>query len=138
MATPRVSNRDSRRYVQCRTPFSNHNDTLWGANSTKWFHNPEEEKWGVNPIENRAYTVYSYRTTWPLFIACQPIEGGEWVWFENTSKYSVTTSRHRSQAHPLCPTIPLTLDEMVYLDRYGYRDFMARRLGVDIHAQEAA
>ena len=137
MATPRVPNRDSRRFVQNRTPFSNHNDTLWGADSTKWFRNPEE-KWGDNPIESRAYTVYSYRTTWPLFIACQPIEGGEWVWFENTSKVSVTTSRHRTQAHPLCPTTILSCDEMIYLDRYGYRDFMARRIGVDIHAQEAA
>lgn len=142
MAMPRVSNRDSRRYVQRRTPFSNHNDTLWGADSTKWFRNPEE-KWGVNPIESRAYTVYSYHVEWPLFIAVQPIAGGEWVWFENSSRYSVTTSRHRTQAHPLCSTTHLTLDEMVYLDRYGYRDFMARRLNadprqVDIHDQEAA
>lgn len=136
MAT-RVSNRDSRRYVQIRTPFRNHNDTLWGMDSTKWFRNPGE-RWGDNPIESRAYTVYSYRTTWPLFIAVQPIEGGPWVWFENSTKVSVTTSRHRTQAHPLCPTTPLSIDEMVRLDRYGYRDFMARRIGVDIHTQEAA
>lgn len=120
MATPRVPNAASRHYVQNRTTFSNHNDTLWGVYRTD------------------RYTVYSYRMTWPLFIACQPIEGGPWVWFENTSKVSLTTSKHRTQAHPLCPTTPLSIDEMVYLDRYGYRDFMARRLGVDIHAPEAA
>lgn len=122
MATPRVSNAGSRSYVQRRETFKNHNDTLWGT----MFH------------RHQMYTVCSYRTTWPLFIAVQPIEGGPWVWFENTSKVSVTTSRHRTQAHPLCPTTPLSIDEMVYLDRYGYRDFMARRIGVDIHDQEAA
>lgn len=113
MATPRVSNRDSRRYVQRRTSFRNHNSTLWGVYRTD------------------RYTVYSYRADWPLFIAVQPIEGGPWAWFENSSKYSVTTSRHRTQAHPLCSTTHLTIDEMIYLDRYGYRDFMARRLNAD-------
>ena len=117
MATPRVSNRDSRRYVQRHTPFRNHNDTLWG----------------VSNLTRRQYVVYSYRADWPLFIAVQPIEGGEWVWFENATKVSVTTSRHRTQAHPLCSTTHLTVDEMVYLDRYGYRDFVARRLNADPH-----
>jgi hypothetical protein len=68
MATPRVSNRDSRRYVQRRETFSNHNDTLWGTMFEKC----------------QMYVVYSYRMSWPLFIAVQPIEGGPWVWFENT------------------------------------------------------
>lgn len=122
MATPRVSNRDSRRYVQNRTSFRNHNDTLWGTLFEK----------------SQTYTVYSYRAGWPLFIACRPIEGGEWVWFENAHKASRTTSKHRTQAHPLCPTTSLSLEQMLLLDRYGYRDFMARRIGVDIHAQEAA
>ena len=119
MATPRVSNAGSRSYVQRRTSFRNHNDTLWGVYRTD------------------RYTVYSYRSSWPLFIAVQPIEGDEWVWFENADKVSVTTSKHRTQAHPLCPTTPLSCDEMVYLDRYGYQDFMARRLNADPR-QEAA
>lgn len=120
MATPRVSNADSRRYVQRQKAFKNNNDTLWGVYRTD------------------RYTVYSYRAGWPLFIACRPIEGGEWVWFENAHKASRTTSKHRTQAHPLCPTTSLSLEQMLLLDRYGYRDFMARRIGVDIHAQEAA
>lgn len=80
MASPRVSNRDSRRFVQRQQSFRNSNDTLWGVRCEK----------------SRMYVVYSYRTTWPLFIACQPIEGGEWFWFENADKASVTTSRHRT------------------------------------------
>lgn len=118
MATPRVSNRDSWRYVQNRTPFHNHNDTLWGTLFAP----------------TQTYVVYSYRATWPLFIACRPIEGGPVVWFENGSKVSVTTSRHRTQAHPLCPTIVISCDEMNLLHRHGYRDFMARRLNVEVAA----
>ena len=113
MVTPRVSNRDSRRYVQRRETFKNHNDTLWGVYRTD------------------RYTVYSYRADWPLFIAVQPIAGGEVLWFENSSRYSVTTSRHRTQAHPLCPTTFLSREDMVTLDRRGYRDFMAVRLNAD-------
>ena len=85
--------------------------------------------WGVYRTDR--YTVYSYRADWPLFIAVQPIAGGEVLWFENSSKYSVTTSRHRTQAHPLCPTTHLTIDKMVTLDHRGYRDFMAVRLNAD-------
>ena len=113
MATPRVSNAGSRSYVQDRLAFRNHNDTMWGVYRTD------------------RYTVYSYRADWPLFIAVQPIAGGEVLWFENSSKYSVTTSRHRSQAHPLCPTTFLSREDMVTLDRRGYRDFMAVRLNAD-------
>lgn len=122
MATPRVPNRDSRRYVQNRIPFRNNNDTLWGT---------------LFEV-SRQYVVYSYRSSWPLFIAVQPIEEGPWVWFENSTKVSVTTSRHRTQAHPLCHTTHLAVDEMAYLDHHGYQAFMVRRLGTDIHAQEAA
>jgi len=114
MAAPRVSNRDSRRYVQRREHFRNNNDTLWG----------------VLYERSRRYTVYSYRASWPLFIACQPIEGGPVVWFENANKVSVTTSRHRIQAHPLCPTTHLSVEQMQLLDRYGYTDLIARRLNV--------
>lgn len=115
MASPQVSNRDSRRYVQRRESFRNNNDTLWGTLFEK----------------SQMYTVYSYRMTWPLFIACRPIEGGEWVWFENADKFSVTTSRHRTQAHPLCPTTLLPLEQMQLLDRVGYTEFIARRLNVE-------
>jgi hypothetical protein len=42
------------------------------------------------------YIVYSYGYHFPIY-ACI---GGKW--YKNTDKYSVSTSRHQSQAHPLC------------------------------------
>lgn len=46
------------------------------------------------------YVVFSYGEHFPLFI----YHYGTDTWFENEDRYSVTTSKHRSQAHPL----PLT------------------------------
>lgn len=47
-----------------------------------------------------AYVVYSYGAHYPLFIYHYATD----TWFENEDRYSVTTSKHRSQAHPLVPT----------------------------------
>jgi hypothetical protein len=46
------------------------------------------------------YVVYSYGTHWPLFIFDR-LSG---KWFENEDRYSTTTSKHRTQAHPLATT----------------------------------
>ena len=48
------------------------------------------------------YVVYSYGTHWPLFI------NQDGIWYENADRYSPTTSKHRSQAHPLTDTMPMT------------------------------
>ena len=45
-----------------------------------------------------AYVVYSYGYHWPLFVY---VDG---QWYENADRYSVSTSKHRSQLHPLCDT----------------------------------
>lgn len=52
------------------------------------------------------YVVYSYGEHWPLFVY------HDGVWYENIDRYSVTTSKHRSQAHPHCPTIGVTCEEL--------------------------
>jgi hypothetical protein len=41
------------------------------------------------------YAVYSYGFHWPLFAN---VKG---QWFANADKYSVSTSKHRSQLYPL-------------------------------------
>jgi hypothetical protein len=46
------------------------------------------------------YCVWSYGY-WPLFVYVAPVE----KWYENTDRYSVTTSKHRSQTHPHCDTV---------------------------------
>lgn len=48
------------------------------------------------------YVVYSYGPHWPLFV-CH-----DGTWYENEDRRSVTTSKHRSMAHPLCDTIKVS------------------------------
>jgi hypothetical protein len=63
---------------------------------------------------------------WPLFV-CIHLQGKD-VWFENTDRYSITTSKHRSQSHPHVPTQPLTRDEMTLLVSSGYKALVKRRI----------
>lgn len=53
------------------------------------------------------YVVFSYGPHWPLFI----YRDGKWL--ENKDRYSQSTGRHRSQAHPLTETVKLPTFEMI-------------------------
>lgn len=72
----RIANRNSRDYVMNLKPFKGSN--LHAVNYRK------------------QYVVYSYEW-FPLWIYCKENK----VWFENISKYSVTTSKQKSQSSPL-------------------------------------
>ena len=82
----KLRNSDVRRAVQERVEFKNTNGTLFG-------------KWETPFL----YVVYSYGEHFPLFLWEGDFTGGAWA--INTDKYSVTTSRHFSQAHPQCVTV---------------------------------
>jgi hypothetical protein len=56
-------------------------------------------RWETASDGSRMYVVYSYGPHWPLFV------WHDGVWYENKDRYSVTTSKHRSQAHPRCDTV---------------------------------
>jgi hypothetical protein len=75
----KISNRNARRYVQDCIPFKGNN--LYG------------EKRGDK------FVVFSYGSHHPLFLY------KDGVWYENTEKRSVSTSRHRTQAHPHFTTV---------------------------------
>lgn len=75
----KVANRDARHEVESRRNFRGAN--TYGENVT------------VN--HNEMYVVYSYGKHFPLFLW---IEG---QWYENQDRYSVSTSRHKSQLRPL-------------------------------------
>ena len=97
MTKARVSNRDSHIYVERRREFKANN--LW----SEW-------------VDDAArYVVYSYDRHWPLFI----YEARTNMWFENTSKYSVTTAKHHTQSHPHTDTTPLHVDDMLKVKSYG-------------------
>lgn len=74
----RVANREMGVCVARREPFRNNNDTVFGL----CISDPER------------YVVNSYGSHFPIYIW----ENG--VWYGNSDKYSVTTSRHQSQCHP--------------------------------------
>lgn len=79
----RTTNRNAREYVRNGVPFKNSNGQLFG-------------RWETPSL----YVVYSYGEHWPLFAW----DGQTNEWLENWDKYSVTTSRHRTYAHPLADT----------------------------------
>lgn len=98
-----------RPYVQQKLHFNNASGSLWGSYN----------------FSLRQYAVYSYRHSWPLFIYSH-VTG---QWYENTDKYSRTTSKHHIQAHPHCDTIGLSRDEMELLDQHGPVALTKHRLG---------
>jgi hypothetical protein len=105
MSKSYVANRDARRCVQQNKVFKGSN--VWG----EWY---ETGYVGSNEIIAN-YVVYSFRYTWPLFVFDELAQ----VWYENVDKASTTTSKHRTQLHPLCNTIPLGVEDMKVVAREG-------------------
>ena len=77
--TPRINGRKCRPFVQDRKAFQNSNGQLYA-------------KWETPDL----YVVYSYGDHWPLFMWA----GRTDTWYQNEDKFSPTTSRHRTYAHP--------------------------------------
>ena len=103
--TKHIANRDAREYVREHKVFR-------GSNIfSEWY---EQGIDGTRDIVKR-YVVYSYRYNFPLFIY-EPLSD---TWYENSTKYSRTTSKHKTQLHPCVPTIPLCLSDMQTVQMYG-------------------
>lgn len=58
------------------------------------FNNSKESAYGRN--EGRMYVAYSYGRHFPMYAYDHEAK----LWIGNKDKYSPTTSRHQSQAHP--------------------------------------
>ena len=56
--------------------------------------------------EDKLYIVYSYGYHFPMYIKYKN------TWYENSDKYSVTTSKHTNQARPNKSTKLLNTNEM--------------------------
>ena len=76
----RLANKNCRRYVENHEEFN-------GSNLFARWH-------------GNVYVVYSYGEHYPMFLWIDPDkpDGG---WYENSDRYSVSTSKHHSQARPL-------------------------------------
>jgi hypothetical protein len=99
----KIANVNARKYVQKRIPFSGSN--LMGSN-----------------VREDMYVVFSYGSHWPLFI----YTNGQW--YENEDRTSVTTSKHRTQTHPRCPTMLLSIKWMERLATNGYQALVKARI----------
>lgn len=92
----KITNRQVRGYVQNRQEFDANNifarmSEIPPSNAPY----PLERGGDRQP----AYTVYSYGYHFPMYME---LAG---VWYRNTDKYSVTTSKHQGQAHPHADTV---------------------------------
>lgn len=118
---PRIPNTRARAYVQARKPFKGSNTfAFWQRCVAPAGDHPAS---GVITLSH-VYVVYSYGFHWPLFIY-EPGEeqSDDGAWYENAERYSVTTSKHHSQLHPLPPAgqepLLMSRDNMRTLARYG-------------------
>lgn len=104
----KIANKNAREFVQKEHPFDGNNlfAQFGCSHDTK-------ETW---------YVVYSYGLHFPMFVKANGI------WFENEDKFSPTTSKHRSQAHPLCPTVLLSTRHMLTLAKDGYSALAGQRI----------
>ena len=74
------------------------------------------------------YIVYSYGDHFPMYIAETDVETKTTRWYANTNKYSRSTTRHQSQAHPPydIQTIPMEHEAMLVLARGGLMEYVRR------------
>ena len=103
MSAKYIANGKAREYVREHKVFKGSN--IW----SEWYEQ------GVGADIVKRYVVYSYRYNFPLFIY-EPLSD---TWYENSTKYSRTTSKHKTQLHPCVPTIPLCLEDMQVVQREG-------------------
>lgn len=99
MRKVKTTNQQASNYVRKWEPFTNSNNQLYG----EW-------------VTRGCYAVFSYGAHWPLYI---------WrngVWFENEDKYSVTTTRHSTYAHPRTETKKRTCLQMLNIIRGARMD----------------
>jgi hypothetical protein len=108
----KVANKNCRQHVQSRTDFTGSN--LYG----QWRNNIVDPE----TPDNSRYIVFSYGEHYPMFIYANG------CWFENEDKYSVSTSKHRSQSHPHVPTILLSTRWMCQLATRGYSAIAKERI----------
>tara|TARA_R100001460_G_scaffold15561_1_gene34250 strand:+ start:230 stop:574 length:345 start_codon:yes stop_codon:yes gene_type:complete len=105
----RIANKNAREYVQRNEPFQGSNMFGLFENHCEFEPTEDSANWTQELIEwkqGRPYVVYSYGTHFPMFIYL----GNSW--YENSDKYSTSTSRQQSQAHPNEDTIKKTTKEM--------------------------
>ena len=102
----KISNANAGAFVQRLQVFKANN--LW----SEWVDDMNTD------TKDARYVVYSYDRHWPLFIYDVRTD----MWFDNASKYGVTTSKHRTQSHPHVGSDNITslhVDDMIKVANNG-------------------
>ena len=107
MKTSKVANGDCRPLVQEHKPFRGSN--MFAMTFNRGF-------------DNERYVVYSWGEHFPMFIYTNG------CWFENEDKFSRSTTKHQTQAHPRRPTILLSTYWMKILATDGYHAIAKERI----------
>lgn len=107
----KIANRDAREYVRNREHFK-------GSNLFT------DE---IELLRSMLYVVYSYGRHFPMFIA-ETDEDNVTRWYMNVDKYSRSTSKQKTQAHPGFEMSLLTTRDMLQLERGGFVSLIARKL----------
>jgi len=99
----RVANKDAKQYVDNLEKFDGSN--LWSDYS----------------CGGSLYIVYSYNTHYPMYVYDKTVD----VWYENTTWWSKTTLKHKSQARPSAECQELDNDDMKeYVERGSMMAYM--------------
>ena len=105
--TKPIPNYQARAYVQRKEHFD-------GAHVfARWQTKDSDNERGRS--KQTLYVVYSYGHHFPMFV----YDADSNVWVENCDRYSNTTSRHRSQLHPMCDTIKRSIDDVMMVASNG-------------------
>jgi hypothetical protein len=86
MSKKRVANKDISTYIDKLEIVEGSN--IFTENSGKLPDNPE--------TDDNHYIVYSYGWHFPMYIYCRQAD----LWYGNSDRYSVSTTKHQSQARP--------------------------------------
>ena len=106
MSIKRVANKDIDKYIDRLEEVKGSN--IFAENSATLSDNPE--------TDDNLYIVYSYGWHFPMYIHCRQSN----LWYGNSSKYSVSTSKHQSQARPSRNVDQwLTTNEMLDVIKHG-------------------
>ena len=83
----KTTNPKVRPHVQAKQPFTANN--IFGEWTRMGIEYPET-------AGEEMYVVYSYGRHFPMYVFIPSVNR----WFANVDKYSITTSKHKGQAHP--------------------------------------
>ena len=105
-----ITNREVIAYVADRLPFETKNKTMYGQWQRRFKAQPLEPEYA-----SEMFVVYSYGPHFPMYAYDKALG----VWVGNKDRFSNTTSRHQSHAHPGTVNHWLSTDSMRELTNIG-------------------